>query len=453
MPLLRTMYIVLILPYGGGSDVECLKTEELYINVLGILCQSIYLDYFMQNTQEYKPSISTRSLLSNLVIVTAGIGLIVWSWQLIQTRFTSVISRDAVINGVLTDLKTPAEGTISQLSIKTGDVISQGQPLITLKNERVSSLPVQTINSRINEQQGQLERAQAQLVRQLSLLQSLSADRQNQTYLEVAEAQDSTSQVESELQKAQSRYRIAQTSYKRSSFLREQGGLAQVQLDDAQRELEESKYEITRLEARLQAVRANQKAAQLGLSLSRARSNYDPGIRLQEMQLQIADQRQTIATLQQGIKDAQAELTQAKADLERKQSVVVNAPTVGVMWRLNAQSGKYVQPGESLGQVLDCSRRWVDVFVDEQAVRSLQPGTPATVELYGSSSQVLQGKVSLVRSGVGRLSAGEDVAVPSIPNLPRSTQVRVDLDSTTAKGNPNLFCFVGYTGRVTFKVK
>ncbi len=163
MPLLRTMYIVLILPYGGGSDVECLKTEELYINVLGILCQSIYLDYFMQNTQEYKPSISTRSLLSNLVIVTAGIGLIVWSWQLIQTRFTSVISRDAVINGVLTDLKTPAEGTISQLSIKTGDVISQGQPLITLKNERVSSLPVQTINSRINEQQGQLERAQAQL--------------------------------------------------------------------------------------------------------------------------------------------------------------------------------------------------------------------------------------------------------------------------------------------------
>jgi multidrug resistance efflux pump len=146
----------------------------------------------MQNTQEYKPSISTRSLLSNLVIVTAGIGLIVWSWQLIRTRFTSVISRDAVINGVLTDIKTPAEGTISQLSVKTGDVISQGQTLITLKNERVSSLPVQTINTRINEQQAQLERAQAQLVRQLSLLQSLSADRQNQTYLEVAEAQDST---------------------------------------------------------------------------------------------------------------------------------------------------------------------------------------------------------------------------------------------------------------------
>jgi len=93
------------------------------------------------------------------------------------------------------------------------------------------------------------------------------------------------------------------------------------------------------------------------------------------------------------------------------------------------------------------------VFVDEQAVRSLQPGTPASIELYGSNAQVLQGKVSLVRSGIGRLAAGEDVAVPIMPNLPRNTQVRVDLDPTTAKNNPNLFCHVGYTGRVTFKVK
>lgn len=407
----------------------------------------------MQNSQEYKPSISWRSLISNLLILTSGISLIAWSWYLIQTRFTSVISRDAVINGVLTDLKTPAEGIVAQLSVKTGDVIDQGKAIITLKNDRVSSLLAQTINSRINEQQAKLERAQAQLERQLILLQTLSVDRQNQSQLEIVEAQDSVVQAESELSKAQARYRIAQTAYKRSNFLREQGGLAQVQLDDATRELEDNKNDVERLEARLKAIRTNEKAAQLGLSLSRSRSGYDPGVRLQELQLQIADQRQAIATLKQGIKDAQAELTQAKAELERRQTVVVNAPTVGVMWRLNVQSGKFVQQGESLGQVLDCSRRWVDVFVDEQAVRSLQPGTSASIELYGSNAQVLQGRVSLVRSGMGRLSAGEDVAVPITPNLPRNSQVRVDLDPTTAKNNPNLFCHVGYTGRVTFKVK
>lgn len=406
----------------------------------------------MQNSQEYKPSISSRSLLSNLLILSAGIGLIAWSWQLLQTRFTSVISRDAVINGVLTELKAPAAGMVATLSVKTGEVISQNQAIVTLKNDRISALPVQAIYSRINEQQAQLKRAEAQLARQLTLVQTLSADRQNQSRLEIAEAQESVAQSEAEFNKAQSRYQIAQTSYQRSNFLREQGGLAQVQLDDAKRELEDSKNEVSRLEARLKAIRSNEQAAQLGLTLSRSRSNYDPGIRLQELQLQIADGQQAIITLTQAIKDAQAELNQAKNDLQQRQKIVVNTPTSGMIWRLNTQSGKWVEQGESLGQVLDCSRRWVDVFVDEQAVRSLQPGTPATIELYGSKTEILQGQVSLVRSGIGRLAAGEDIAVPITPNLPRNTQVRVDLDSSNVKANPNLFCHVGYTGRVTFKV-
>jgi multidrug resistance efflux pump len=207
------------------------------------------------------------------------------------------------------------------------------------------------------------------------------------------------------------------------------------------------------LKYRLDALRTNQQASQFGLTLSRNRSNYDPRIRLEELQLQIADRRQAIQILQQSIFDAQAELARAKADVQQRQAVVVKAPNSGVVWRLDAQRGAFVEQGESLGQVLDCKRRWVDVFVDERAMRSLQPSTSATIELYGSKSKVLHGRVSLVRSGIGRLAAGEDVAIPITPNLPRNAQVRVDLDPATDQGNPNLFCYVGYTGRVTFKFK
>lgn len=109
--------------------------------------------------------------------------------------------------------------------------------------------------------------------------------------------------------------------------------------------------------------------------------------------MQIADQRQVIQTLRKSIQGTEAELAQANIDVERQQTVVVNAPTTGVIWRLAVQPGKFVQQGESLGQVLNCSGRWVDAFVDEQAARSLQPGTPATIKLYGAESQVLQGQV------------------------------------------------------------
>lgn len=396
--------------------------------------------------------VTPRSLLSNLLILTASIGLVIVSARLIYTKFTSVISRDAVINGTVININAPEDGTVTELPVKMGQSLSLDKTIITLKNERISKLATQAITTRINDQQAQLDRAQSQLERQLTLLKILSQEQQNQAKLESLEAENSVAEVESELKGAQARYQIAQVSYKRSKFLTVEGALAQTQLDAVARELEESKNLVGSLGARLEAIRANQKAAGLGLTLSRSRSNYDPRIRLQELQLQIADGRKAIATLQQGIKDAKTELILSQTDAERKEKVVVKAPTPGVVWHLSVQPGQFVQQGGALGQILDCKRRWVDVFVDEQSVRSIQPGTPATIELYGSNSSVLQGHVSIIRSGLGRLAAGEDVAVPITPNMPRNSQVRVDLESSKDKGDPNLMCFVGYTGRVTFKI-
>lgn len=399
---------------------------------------------------DYK--VTPRSLLSNLLILTASVGLVIVSVRLLHTKFTSVISRDAVINGTVININATEDGTITELPVKTGDPVGLDKTILTIKNERISKLPTQEITTRINDQQAQLDRAQAQLERQIILIQTFSEEQQNQTKLESLEAQNSVAEVESELQGAKARYQIAQTSYSRSEFLRKEGALAQTQLDAVAKELEESKNLVGGLEARLEAIRANQKASGLGLTLSRSRSSYDPRIRLQEMQLQIADGRKAIATLQQGIKDAKSELVQAQADASRKEKVVVKVPTPGVIWHLSVQPGQFVQQGATLGKILDCKRRWVDVFVDEKAVRSIQPGTQATIELYGSNAQVLQGHVSIIRSGLGRLAAGEDVAVPITPNMPRNSQVRVDLEANKDNGDPSLMCYVGYTGRVTFKI-
>lgn len=399
---------------------------------------------------EYK--VKPRSLLSNLLILSASVGLVIVSVRLLHTKFTSVISRDAVINGTLININAPEDGTITELPVKTGEAVSLDKTILTIKNERISKLPTQEIITRINDQQAQLDRAQAQLERQLILIQSFSQEQQNQANLESIEAQNSVAEVQSELAGAKTRYQIAQKSYDRSKFLTIEGALAQTQLDAVAKELSESKNLIGSLEARLQAIRANQQATGLGLTLARSRSGYDPRIRLQEMQLQIADGRKAIATLQQGIKDAKAELVEAQTDASRKEKVVVKVPTPGVMWHLSVQPGQFVQQGATLGKVLDCKRRWVDVFVDEKAVRSIQPGTPASIELYGSNSQVLKGHVSMIRSGLGRLAAGEDVAVPITPNMPRNSQVRVDLEANKDNGDPSLMCSVGYTGRVTFKI-
>ncbi|NJR67589.1 MAG: HlyD family secretion protein [Synechococcales cyanobacterium CRU_2_2] len=194
-----------------------------------------------------------------------------------------------------------------------------------------------------------------------------------------------------------------------------------------------------------------------GLTLTRTRSNYDPSIRKQELELQIVAGHQQVLLLGQALKNTQAEFLKVRAEIQKQQLSQVSAPVNGVLWDLSAQPGQFVQQGDSLGQMMDCEQRWVDAVVDENALGSLQIGTPAEVQLHGADNIVLQGEVSMIRGGVGRLVAGQDVLTPLQRNLPRHTQVRVKLpgqattalvsDQKVASGN---LCYIGYTGRVTF---
>lgn len=394
----------------------------------------------------------SRSLFSNLLIATLSIGLIVWSFKLFQEKFTYIKSSDAVINGILIDIKAPQEGTVAELSARTGETNTQGKTLLTIKNDRISNLQVQSIKSQLNEQRVQLARAQSRLAQLQNLLKIVTSDKGNQYQLETLEAEQVSQKLAAELQGSKARYRLAQVNYERTNYLRKQGAVSQANLDTFAAEMEQRKAEVNSFENQLAAAKANQQAARLGLTLSKTRSDSDPRIRLEELQLQITDQQETVETLKQRIRDTEAELVQATSDVQRQNFVRLNAPATGIVWRMNVQQGRYVQQGESLGQVLDCNRRWVDAFVDEQAVRSLQPGTPATVKLYGTDSRSLQGRVSMIRSGLGRLVAGEDIAVPTAPNLPRKAQVRIDLAPDT-HDTSGRFCYVGYTGEVTFKVQ
>ena len=169
----------------------------------------------------------SRSLLSNLLIACLSAGLLVWSFKLIQDKATYVKSSDAVVNGVLIDLKAPQEGMVTDLSIKTGDDNSQGKTLLKIKNDRVSNLQVQAIKSRLSEQKIQLDRAQARLAQQQSLLKVAATDEGNQYQLETLEAGQVSGKLESDLKGAQARYQLAQVNLRRIAYLKNHGAISQ----------------------------------------------------------------------------------------------------------------------------------------------------------------------------------------------------------------------------------
>lgn len=410
-----------------------------------------------KRSEELLPRKSGRSWFSNVALLLLSAALLSWSLHLIQSQLTTVISVDAVVNGTLTDIRAPQAGIISKVTIKTGQSLSIEKELFELKDRRASQLQTQEISSRLNQQQAELAQAQERLPRKLSLLSVVSRDAVNQQKLAVLENQQSQNQLRFDLEGAKSRCELAKLNYQRTKFLKSQGAISQANLDTAEIELKQRESEVKSLQAKLATLQVNEDAVRGGLSLSRTRSNYDPSIRLEEMQLQIAEDRQGIETFKKRIEGTKAELSQAKKDFQRKQGATIKSPEAGVVWRVTAQPGKFVQQGESLGQIAVCKQRWVDAWVDEQKVSLLQVGTPAEIKLNGmSSSATLIGKVSAIRSGIGRLAAGEDVAIAMPSNLPRQTQVRIALDEKSLSSEPiknGNFCYIGYTARVTFPVQ
>lgn len=412
----------------------------------------------------HKNVVATRSLFANLAVFALSIGLIAVAFRLLQERFTTVVSRDAVINGTLVNLNAPIEGTVSELTLTPGSPVSSNQVLLALNHPIARSLPsqmpLQTINTRITDLQARLAQARLQLNQTLALQVTWSGETAQQQSFEIQDAQQAIVQVESDLQAMESRYRLADQTYQRQLMLHKEGAIAKADLEVAMENRETLGHQVKTLEARLNSTRNQSKASELGLSLTRERGNYSPRLRLQDLTVQAETQKQDLIVLEQSLQSAQSELTQArvdlnnqKTDLKQTQQQTVTTSIAGVIWDLSAKQGQFVQKGATLGQVLNCQRRWVDVYVEEEALRSIRPGSDAKVELFGSQTQTLHGKVSLIRSGIGRLQAGQEIsAVPISPNLPRTTQVRVDLDTSTPQGGPEVMCYVGYTAKVSFPI-
>lgn len=394
-----------------------------------------------------------RSLASNFLILLAGVAFLLWAARLAQLKLTSIPSIDAVINGAIININAPREGKVMEVTIAVGETTRKGQRLLMLENEQSSQLQVQEITSRLSERKAELTAAQAHLDRLLALQQLATTDYQEQYRLENLEGQRSLNQLESELRGAESRLRLAGISRDRARQLHLDGAVSMADLDSAEAEFEQRQSEVDSIQQQLEILQANLQAAEQGLTLNQTRSNYDPRIRLQEVQMQVADQQEVVERLAQAVEDINAEVEQARLDAARRRTIPIDATNDGVVWSFDIQPGTYVQQGDALGQLLDCSHRWIDTVVDERMLRSLEIGTPATIELYGYNSRRLEGKVSVIRPGIGRLAVGQDVMNPIAANTPRTAQVRVDITEAVDDEGRSRLCYVGHTAKVQFDIR
>ena len=106
----------------------------------------------------------------------------------------------------------------------------------------------------------------------------------------------------------------------------------------------------------------------------------------------------------------------------------VAAPFEGVVWSASQQDGALVQANESVFQLVNSKRLWVDAFLPERHAAKFQVGMSVKVRLV-DGGQVLQGCVESVRAGVGRIPFGNTAVVPAGEFTQRRIAVRVRIAS------------------------
>jgi len=126
---------------------------------------------------------------------------------------------------------------------------------------------------------------------------------------------------------------------------------------------------------------------------------------------------------------AQAEerLVEIKRQVDLQRGAVVRMPFDGVAWAIPAKNGSEVSIHETVLEVINPSRIWVDAFFHERHAEKFPVGTQVTIKTV-NGRMVCHGTVESMRSGASRIPSEGAVAV-SPGEFSRRIAVRIKVNA------------------------
>lgn len=391
-----------------------------------------------------------RVLRLSLAMGVAGVaGTLAWK------NYTKVHSRHAFVNAEIVDVRNPISGKLLLKDIQPGQWLTAGTALGRVENLlQASALEVkqQELKSKIQLNQQQLVGIQQQMAERRQLLSKFTTEDQEQKKLGVLLAQQQVEEAQSQLEQTKFEAQTAQVDANRTVSLVREGAVTKEATEKAVSESNQALAAVKSAQTRVTQADQRLEAAKAGLQLEGSRTLSYSEIRLRELQTEIPDlQRQAGGLLVQG-QTMKTELLKMIQQLKLNNLVVVTAPTTGAVWSVDAKAGEYITATTPILKVLNCQNRWVDAFFSEESTKDLSPGMPAQVRLLGSDRQVLEGKIEAVRGGSGRVTTGQDVAVPPPESVRRQVAVRVKVEWPESPSSVQ-FCDVGRSAEVVLPKK
>ncbi|SFL66066.1 HlyD family secretion protein [Methylorubrum salsuginis] len=286
----------------------------------------------------------------------------------------------AVVNAPVTLMTAPIAGDIGAIPVSAGDVVERGSLVARIANDRLDRSTAIQLAGRVSELR---ERA----------LAAENKRRSNEAYLAALDRaiRDQSGQMievlRAQVEELKAKIASASASGEEKRVLMERQ-VGMVARDVASPDMVKSttqSYNAAVQEKKAAEAKLSQKTVQLdGLGRGLFLGDELRGLaELSQKQMSITYDTQRLSIeekeLKAAMEDQQALLTRENARLDRLAASEIKASAKGVVFNVNATTGRHVGAGDSLASVVDCERSFVVAIFSYRQGQNLQVGSAVTI--------------------------------------------------------------------------
>ncbi|WP_395664648.1 HlyD family efflux transporter periplasmic adaptor subunit [Methylocella sp.] len=358
-----------------------------------------------------------------------------------------VASDNAVVSTRVISLRAPIDGVAAHVVGAVGAMARQGERLVEIANPRFEDRTVVELRETLKRLTAQREAAKsdraaletlaAELARRATIHKSANVERLDGL---IAEA-------DRMLQALDARRAQAQADLDRAAPLAARAIVSRAAEEKFRIALAAAAHDVEAQQGRLDALRAESKAARAGVLSS-------PGGIDVSYSAQRADQTaMEIAHLTRVVADHDAEAKMIAARLKNEERLAAQArsaelvaPVSGMIWRLGASDAERLGAGDMAVELVDCAAPTLLVSVPQDRFSDVKIGAKARFRLSGETIE----REGTVLSIAGQGDLGEKGHYAAMPMAERGptiiAQIGMTADMKTLDGAPEP-CLIGRTAR------
>lgn len=394
-----------------------------------------------------------RDVLGSLkvrLLLTALVGVAVF--DLLYPRVVGFVSTSAFVNAPIISVRTPFDGVIETPSKSRAEGLRAGEVLLEFEAARRSRTELARLAARQAALEGTETALSDQIVQLRRLAEALRSRRQTGRAFARRIAERRTEQADARRDGAAADLALAISRRDRAAALSARSVVAASEIEDLDLAVARARSDLRHSEAALAALAVEAELADHHeLSIGGLPDMPYLTQRLDEIDMRLIDleaERRRVSAELAALAPLVAETARELGRIERFAPV---APSDSLVWRASPGTNAALVGGEEAMQVLDCSRRFVEVTFDERHFGRIGPGSVAEVRLKGSADS-FTAPVSALRGvgnddGTARLSAIERARTQ--PSLTLFLEIPgVDV---ARPGAASAFCDVGRSAEVRIR--